>query len=127
MTIVLIDLFWEKQVIFPVDDLSAVFSVSSSIIIYAANRFNFLQKGFRNRIISYFGRISYSFYLIHVPIGVNLLYYVEEHAKSNRFLIIIGTLLAFTFSVIGADLLNRFVEVPSMKISRRAKSWLKAN
>ena len=71
---------------------------------------------FRSKITDFFGNISYSLYLLHVPIGgrvVNLLSRYVRH--SSPFVVFLVDLLAAAVSIGSAYLLYRYVELPSQK------------
>lgn len=70
------------------------------------------------RILNFFGNISYSFYLIHVTIGVGIIAILERrHLSGPGKLAAIA--LAFAASTFAAWLLWRFVEEPSRRWSSR--------
>ncbi len=77
----------------------------------------------QNKAISYFGRISYSLYLLHVPIGVNLIYLVEAYIGSRARIMLPTVVLAFAASVLAAQLMYTYVEAPSVALGIRAKGW----
>lgn len=65
-----------------------------------------------------FGKMGYSYYLIHGAAGGTLLYFLSKEASSfpYKLLIIVAAILASFFVTI---LFYRLVEVPSIKISRQ--------
>jgi len=67
---------------------------------------------FRNRVLLFFGTISYSLYLVHMPVGskvINLGYRFGHGMAAKLSLIATG----FVLSVAVAGLLYRFVEKPA--------------
>lgn len=70
------------------------------------------------RPLLFLGSISYSLYLVHVPIGGRIINLALRFPEStvNRLL---GLGLAVVFSLVGAWLLWKFVEVPAQVWSRR--------
>jgi len=72
----------------------------------------------------FFGNISYSLYLLHVPIGGRIINLGKRFASSGfeKFLVI---LLAMIGSVIAAWVFYKLVEMPSHKLSRRIRLNIK--
>ena len=77
------------------------------------------------QFLSFFGIISYSLYLIHVPLNV---YFMEFSAKahgSSRLYALqgawIGVSLLLTVAI--SYLLYRMVEMPGIKLGKRVISW----
>ena len=66
------------------------------------------------RVLTYFGAISYSLYLVHLPIGGRVLGLMERIPVIPELL---GVLIATAASVIAADILYRLVEKPSLKLA----------
>ena len=67
---------------------------------------------------AFLGSLSYSLYLIHVPIGGRVVNLAKRFGEGPvyEFAIVVAALVA---SLIVAMLLHRFVEVPAMKASRK--------
>lgn len=72
----------------------------------------------------FFGNISYSLYLLHVPIGGRVINLGQRFASTNieKFIVI---LVAMVASVLAAWVFYKLVEVPSHKLSRRIKLKIK--
>jgi peptidoglycan/LPS O-acetylase OafA/YrhL len=68
--------------------------------------------------LSWLGKISYSLYLLHVPIGVQLVLTYQEstYAMSSRYGLLLGALL---LSTLAAYLMWRFVERPAQRWSKQ--------
>jgi peptidoglycan/LPS O-acetylase OafA/YrhL len=68
--------------------------------------------------IAWLGTISYSLYLLHVPIGYRLMHFIRRLSDGEvaPTVLIIGALAA---SIAGAALLHRFVERPSLRLATR--------
>jgi peptidoglycan/LPS O-acetylase OafA/YrhL len=66
--------------------------------------------------LRFFGRISYSVYLVHGIIGGNIIDFSSSrvHGGAGRFCVYVA---AFGATIFGAYLLNRLVEVPSQRWS----------
>jgi len=72
----------------------------------------------RVAVIAWLGAISYSLYLLHVPIGYRLMHMIRRLSDGEVVpsLLIVGALAA---SIAGAALLHRFVEQPSLRFATR--------
>lgn len=70
---------------------------------------------FRNKLLVYFGTISYSLYLIHQNIG----YVIINKFYSMEMLPLTGLLMAFCVSVLLAHMILVFVERPSLNKLRK--------
>lgn len=72
----------------------------------------------------FFGNISYSLYLLHIPIGGRIINIGKRFASSNfeKFLIIF---VALVVSVVAAWVFYKLIEMPSHKLSRRIKLNIK--
>jgi peptidoglycan/LPS O-acetylase OafA/YrhL len=102
-------------------DGRALAAAATVIALYTAARSGGMHSWLGNRLIQYFGRISYSLYLCHVTIGGLLLFLFWQFGDRSRFLATIAYAAACIASVAFADLLHRFVEVPSIQLARRIK------
>jgi len=72
-----------------------------------------------NRIILFFGNISYSLYLIHAYLGQQVLMpWLVIHSHFNKYLILMITLAIVIFMAL---LINTYIEKPAMKFIRNKK------
>lgn len=97
------------------DPLHVPVGLASFVVILCVGR--------TNAIIAFFGSISYSVYLLHVPLGsrvINLGSYWAHSLWAKAGLI----LAAFAVTIAGAWLFHRFIEKPSQGLSRRIKYQL---
>ena len=69
-------------------------------------------------ILTYLGTISYSLYLVHLPIGDRVLGLLDRVPAIPKS---IGLLAAIAASLLAADVLYRLVEKPSRKLSSQMK------
>jgi peptidoglycan/LPS O-acetylase OafA/YrhL len=69
-------------------------------------------------IVEFFGAISYSLYLVHVPIGGRVIN-LATRFELNQWGTLLAVCMAFGISVAAAYLLWRFVEVPALAWSHR--------
>lgn len=73
-----------------------------------------------NPVIAFFGSISYSVYLLHVPLGSRVISLGSHWA--HTFLAKLAVIaLAFAVTIVAAYLFYRFVEKPSQGLSRRIR------
>ncbi|MBE7209728.1 MAG: acyltransferase [Gluconacetobacter diazotrophicus] len=70
---------------------------------------------------SYLGRISYSLYLIHLPVLLVVMRAGYKLTGENRPAAVCWFVLALLASVAAAHLLWRYVEMPSARLARRMK------
>ncbi len=73
---------------------------------------------FHDRVSKFLGNISYSLYLVHIPIGGRIINLCESFVQSE-WIRSAFVFIALTASVIAAWLFYKFVEKPFMEISRR--------
>src|SRR5262249_54154838 len=92
--------------------------------IFAVGRLNRLETWLAHGVLQYLGRISYSLYLIHTVIGDPIVYYFRQQLVGP----VPGPLAALGFftaactvSVVGAHLMYRFIEKPSVELAKRLK------
>jgi peptidoglycan/LPS O-acetylase OafA/YrhL len=122
-------------VILPLTALSWLFAVRQDIegqtavatiaAIYTAAVTRSLGTWLASRPLMHLGRISYSIYLIHMVIGMNLLDqfhpYLRRHPSRGAWTAWAGWAMAVALSLLGAELLHLVVEAPSNRLSRRLK------
>lgn len=73
------------------------------------------------RPLLYLGKISYSLYLLHMVIGLNLLAWLSPMINGNGLAAWLAVGMAMALSLVGAQMLHRFVEAPSNRLSQRLK------
>lgn len=73
-----------------------------------------------NPIIAFFGTISYSLYLLHVPLGSRLIN-LSLHWPQTYWTKVGVIAAAFAVTIAGAWLFHRFIEKPSQNLSARIK------
>jgi peptidoglycan/LPS O-acetylase OafA/YrhL len=95
-------------------------SVVSSVIAFGAELIIVYMFSYSNSVMSFFGKFSYSVYLIHAIFGatfVNVLsHYVTE--SITKFMLVIGGLLV---TAISSYLMYLLIEKPSKKLSSKMK------
>ena len=91
-------------------------------IVVAACLTNKLGVWLKARPFQYFGRISYSLYLVHGIVGVPLLFFAYRIGVKTTIPLIACYLLAIGLTIGVADLMYRFVERPTVRFSKLLKS-----
>lgn len=76
---------------------------------------------FRNPIADFLGDVSYSVYLLHLPLGVTLVSWLSRLLPYASSYLGLLDLLGLAVSVGGAALLYRWVEKPSQEMSSRVR------
>lgn len=96
-------------------------ATTAGLAIYAASSAGGLDRWLGHPVLQYFGRISYSLYLIHYPVSwlvVGIGYQVTGTAPSAA---LAWHMLALGMSVAAAHVLHTYVEAPSMALASRIK------
>ena len=109
-----------------------IFVSTSMLVLQEYNRFEYaafvllsvpalclaLETSLKNGFLSYFGRISYSLYLLHPLIGMNS----ETTLRALGLPGLLATTIAILLSVACADLSYRLIEVPGSQLGKRLGS-----
>lgn len=89
-----------------------IFSIWVVLLIFICASKSWLSQFlFENKIIDYIGKISYSIYLIHVPIIILLREYIQNTG-------LVG-LVAITITLFLSSLSYKFIEKPFIKLSKK--------
>jgi len=91
------------------------------LAIYASAMLGGLRTWLRWSPFQHLGRLSYSFYLVHMQVGVATIAIVQKFGDGSTTSVFTAAGAALVASIITAELLNRFVEVPAMNLSQRFK------
>jgi peptidoglycan/LPS O-acetylase OafA/YrhL len=102
------------------DPRCAAAGVTAGGILVAAARGR-LGDWLTGRTLQYLGRISYSLYLAHTPVGYPIIYAGERVFRDSPAGGLVTYLAALTASLAAAHLMYRWVERPSIGWSRRLK------
>jgi peptidoglycan/LPS O-acetylase OafA/YrhL len=102
-------------------EIRSMMVLVTALVIYGSALCGGLQSWFGSRPFRYLGRISYSLYLVHMTVGVATMVLVLRFLNDSNAAVIVALSAAIIVSVLSADLLNRFVEVPAMQISHYFK------
>jgi peptidoglycan/LPS O-acetylase OafA/YrhL len=106
-------------------DIEGEMAIATTAAIYTAAITGRLSTWLNNRPLLHLGKISYSIYLIHMVIGMNLLDqlrpYLQRHSPQSAWPAWLTWTAAIALSLIGAELLHRLIEAPSNRLSRKLK------
>lgn len=96
-----------------VSDLILI-TLAAALFILLVQRPGAARSALLSRVPQYLGRISYSLYLLHVPVLLAVL-----HLFGTAVAPLLLLPLAWLLSIVFADLLQRMVELPSQRLGRR--------
>ncbi|WP_372894467.1 acyltransferase family protein [Stieleria sp.] len=101
-------------------DLRAGTAVVTALLIHLAGRTGHLSTALSGPWLQYLGRVSYSLYLVHIMVGVSLVNFLWR-ADQSIFITLCLLGVGLIASLIGAELMYRFFELPSVRLSRNFK------
>lgn len=104
-------------------NLNSIGAVIAASLILMASVTNHLHNWLNGAVMQYFGRISYSLYLLHPTIGWSTVSF-GKNILGVPLSSVSATLLFFAgigTSIISAHLLNIFIERPAMALARRIR------
>lgn len=101
----------------PLLAIAATFTYMLSLLAFAAFGL-MLEDRFRNRISEFLGKISYSLYLIHMPVGIPVVRLTERFADGPGGHVAVS-LTAMLFCVSASWVFYYAVERPSIRLARR--------
>lgn len=93
-------------------------ALATGLVIYVMARLGHLRSSLNYPMLQFFGRISYSLYLVHVAMGDRLLCLGKRISGESVPWSVVWFLLAVTLSVSVAYIVNRCVEVPSVALAK---------
>jgi peptidoglycan/LPS O-acetylase OafA/YrhL len=102
-------------------DGRALMTVATVCILYAGARSRGMYRWLDNRVIQYFGRISYSLYLSHLIVAAPVLMLVWTHSDKSRVAAVCAYVASCAVAIGFADLLHRLIEAPCIRWSHRLK------
>jgi peptidoglycan/LPS O-acetylase OafA/YrhL len=91
----------------------------TGLVLYLSDKTGVLSRWPSSRVVAFFGRISYSLFLIHFPVLILVATVWVQHDWTSSPQALAGLLVAGVASVAAATLFYRFVEEPAMRFSRR--------
>jgi peptidoglycan/LPS O-acetylase OafA/YrhL len=90
-------------------------------LVYVSAAFGGLKTWLGSRPLQYLGRISYSLYLVHIPVGIGMLGMIRHFGDKSATSTVTGVVAGLLMSLLVADLLHRVVEAPAARLS----GWLR--
>jgi len=102
-------------------DLEGIVATATASSIYGVGATGRLGRALAYRPLLYLGRISYSLYLMHMVVGIYVLFFLHGILGDSIPAAWACFILAIAASLISAELLHRCVEAPSNRLSRRLK------
>ena len=113
---------WRGPALVPRHEISPAIALASALVVYVAGVRRWLATGLGQGWLQYFGRISYSLYLVHAIVGVNVVYLGEVMHGTGPLATLGWFLAAFAASILAAHLLYVAVEKPSLAFNGRLKA-----
>jgi peptidoglycan/LPS O-acetylase OafA/YrhL len=106
------------------DSIHGAVGLAAGVSLYLVGRLDRLDRWLSHGGLQYFGRISYSLYLIHTVVGGPFVFYFRDRlvGPEPSTPVALGLFTAgCAVSVAGAHLMYRFVEKPSIEFAKRFK------
>lgn len=104
-------------------DIRAFVSLVTGLSIYMVAKWGQLHSWLSRGWQQYLGKISYSLYLLHIPIGMSLINLGYRVSGNHPGFSLVWFLLAFVISIVAAHLSYKLVEKPSINFSKTIKSF----
>ncbi len=98
--------------------LDGVVVATTGALIVAGHQFGRLETWLSDRFFQYLGKISYSLYLIHWTIGGHTANLLNRLVPGGPCVRLANALVGLGIAIIAADLFWRFIERPSILLSR---------
>jgi peptidoglycan/LPS O-acetylase OafA/YrhL len=94
-----------------------IFAIGAGLLLLGTLHVPALQRALSTRIARFFGRVSYSFYLVHNTVLLSFLAVASRWGESSAPMLA-AVVLAFAASVALSELGWRFVEAPAIQAGR---------
>lgn len=104
-------------------NFDAINACLAGLLIYMIAHAGMLSTALSHGVFQYFGRISYSFYLLSPLAGKKVVVFMDRITDSPAMLLL-AYVFAFGTTILAAELMFRLVEAPSTRWSRRLKAKL---
>jgi peptidoglycan/LPS O-acetylase OafA/YrhL len=102
-------------------NLAVAVTVGITFIIYAVGKLDHLHDWLNNDWIQYFGKISYSLYLMHVIVGARVINIGYRFLSNAPITAIFLFFLGLISSILASHLLYLYIEKPTVKLGQRFK------
>lgn len=99
----------------------AATAMLTTIAIYVAAHTGGLQTWLSWRWLQHLGRLSYSFYLVHLPLGAASIVAIMKFSDGSNISAYAAMAFAMIVSLCAAELMHRGIEAPAMRLSNRLK------
>ena len=96
---------------------------ATAAVIYIVGYANLLTVWTGGRVLQYLGRISYSLYLVHLPILSGLLRFAHKFTHDNRWAALFWFLVVGGSCVAAAHLWYLAIERPTLQMANRLKDF----
>ncbi len=101
---------------------AGLIAVLTSVSIWVADRYNRSNRWLAHGLVQSAGRLSYSLYLVHLPIFTIVLNVAVRSFGLTVKACVVGIPIALAATVVAAIFLNRLVERPSLRLSKMIKA-----
>lgn len=102
-------------------NLETAVVLATGCSIYFVGKLDRLHNWLAAGWLQYFGRISYSLYLVHTVIGMRIITIGYRISGNSTGVSLVWFTLAFATSIAAAHLMYLFIEKPSIELSKRLK------
>lgn len=99
-------------------DARSLAALSTAVLIYGAGRAGKLATWLSARWVQYLGRISYSLYLVHIPVGISAANFLWSWTDLSPVMASACASAAIFLSIAGAAIIHRYFEAVSIRISK---------
>jgi peptidoglycan/LPS O-acetylase OafA/YrhL len=100
-------------------DARGLTAVATAVLIDTAGRLGVLSTWLAARPVQLLGRVSYSLYLVHIPIGIGIANFLWSLSDKSTLVAVGCAGMAVVGSVLAAWLIFKLVEEPSIHFSKR--------
>ncbi len=110
-------------------DFSVFAGLACFVFLVAILHSRNIQRVLENRILVFYGKISFSIYLVHVLVIDSLYLYVDNFLTGpyHRLHFVLVTLICILLVTIGATILHYSIELPFMRLGKRMVSKMKTS
>ena len=102
-------------------DATLLVATATGVGIYVLAARPQIARRLECRPLAYLGGISYSLYLLHMPIGMPVRAFVRRIVPGSALMQDIAVLAAIAASIVAAEIMYRLVEVRTVEFARRLK------
>jgi peptidoglycan/LPS O-acetylase OafA/YrhL len=102
-------------------DIARLAGVFTAFFMYVGARMHRLNSWLSGRRLQWLGRVSYSLYLVHVPVAVLVLGLRARFAVSSNAVSLFAFVGVYALALGVAHVFNLTVETPFLRLSQRLK------